>query len=842
MENLHHQYPVRSRRVFQRLQGICDQMCHWSEIFSQTHYLPHMAFPFVLVFGADELSALETVMTLFMYWGYSWHATFPHAPAHIVDSFDGILKHSDARLHRHLKNLNIAPGVLCWGMLSTLFSEICNKEDWLRLMDFMFAHFSRTEFVLLAPVAIMRICRASILAAGHEDHILKFFRSRQGMRIKEVIALIQDMITTVPHKLFSSVLVNESREHNAPSRGDIAEARESLATSKGKAIFPLPRGRYPAYDGFPAHLVDWQLKDRDRALSLNTEIQHREEVLSNLTEKIAKSQADHQVWMLQHEATAATEIAHRAEVLEREKARMKRLTELEEEISKQRMIALSVADKAAEEEMQLMEKVGHDARKAAEMNEGYLKDKTDMVITMQKHREAAEDAERITSERMRSLYSSRAKEEWMQSLSETMRSKEQELEQRFNLKTEQWKREDDVMRTRREARVEAARSEVNKEGYERLQGEMLQKLQRLELEREAKILENERTRAVRLATETADEAVEAAERSEMLLQKQEAVRASENVAALTEKGIHKIQKNLLETVSLIKTEGERLVEAERVHILKRNQTRLNAKNAEIRKEWALKQEEQLKAVLEAETAVQEQVLRLQRATIRAELEEEALQEAGGGRGFDELQRRIENLGEDILRDQRDRFQEIREEAARFEKQLVGGAKTGRNNRLNDNSAVDIGVSSSARKGDLNVSMIPQSGGDQSSLDMEIDTSVFRSTHTEGQLERAINKASAALGVGGGANSNSVEASRAKERVELENMARDTLRALNKSTGKGGLGPTSATKNKRSPAPGTRGAIGVASSPERDGSSMSQQEMSDYLSGDAALWAYHSDST
>ena len=55
MEHLHDQYPVRSKRVFERLHGVCNQMCHWSEIFGQTSYLPHFAFPFVLVYGQDEL-------------------------------------------------------------------------------------------------------------------------------------------------------------------------------------------------------------------------------------------------------------------------------------------------------------------------------------------------------------------------------------------------------------------------------------------------------------------------------------------------------------------------------------------------------------------------------------------------------------------------------------------------------------------------------------------------------------------------------------------------------------------------------------------------------------------
>jgi len=69
-------------------------------------------FPFVLLFGSDELSTLETVMTMLMWWGYSWNATFPHPPMHIVDTFDAILQHNDIRLHHHLRHLKLMPGVI----------------------------------------------------------------------------------------------------------------------------------------------------------------------------------------------------------------------------------------------------------------------------------------------------------------------------------------------------------------------------------------------------------------------------------------------------------------------------------------------------------------------------------------------------------------------------------------------------------------------------------------------------------------------------------------------------------------------------------------------------------
>jgi hypothetical protein len=797
MENLHNQYPVRSRRVFERLNGVCNQMVHWSDIFSQTAYLPHLAFPFVLVYGQDELATLETVITIFMYWGYSWHATFPHPPAHIIDSFDAILHKADAKLHSHFRQVGVVPGVICWGMLSTLFTEFLSREDWLKLMDYLFANFQKAEVALLAPIALMRLTRASVLVAGHENHIVRYYRSRQGVRISEVVKIIEEMITTVPQKLFSSVLIGELPVPGGPgkeemSRGDVTEARESIATTKGKAVFPLPRGRYPAYDGFPAHLVDWQLKDRERAMALNTEISSRQEVLEDLSEKVAKSQADHQVWMMQHESAAATEMAHRQQVMIKEKERLRQLQDIEEKISKQRIDALTVADKAAEEELELMDRIARDAKKVAEIGEKHMAEKVDVTLQLQRHRELAEESERATSEKVRQIYSSRTKEEWMSTLSQTLRGKEMELDRQDALLSETWKREDELARQKREARVERSRTEVQSEGFERLQGEMLQRLQKLEMERESKILEMERARAVRIAQENADEGVDAAERSEMLLRKQQADAASEAVASLAERGVHSIQNKLLDTVDLIKNEGARLVEAERVHIIRQNKSRMNATNADIRRDWATKQEGQLKAVLEAETAVQEQVLRLQRAAIRAEVEEETLAEAGGGRGFNEMQHRIETLGEDILRDQRERFQEMREEAARFERQALQGAapKTARG------------------------------GGGTDGLDtiMNAHSTRVRSTmaddDSEGgeDLQKAIKRASTALdnSSGGGILENRATS----DKAQLESMARDTLSALRQARAEGKISSTE---------------VGAGSSSEK-GSGLSEDDMANYITG------------
>jgi hypothetical protein len=41
-ESLYDQYPIRERRVFKRLQGLCSQLAHWNPVFGDVDYLPQM--------------------------------------------------------------------------------------------------------------------------------------------------------------------------------------------------------------------------------------------------------------------------------------------------------------------------------------------------------------------------------------------------------------------------------------------------------------------------------------------------------------------------------------------------------------------------------------------------------------------------------------------------------------------------------------------------------------------------------------------------------------------------------------------------------------------------------
>jgi hypothetical protein len=330
--------PLESRRLFNRLQGACSQLGHWSAIFGEIDYLPQLVFPFVLVFEEDELSALETVMTFMMWWGFAWHSSYPNPPMHVTDTADSLLQMHEPNLHHHLRSIGIAPGIIAWRLLQTLFSEFLSKESWLRLMDYVVTHFETLEYSILIPVALMRTCASAILSVRNHDVVAKFFSAQQDITVSTVISLMEAMKSSTPRSALmafhrvSKTIEEENRKQAQSERvvkkrsksrlqpkilpgarnrqrndesSEVVEIdadmyplesratpvenlRDAMVFEIGSPVFPLPRGRYPAYDGYPKAVVDWELKKRAVQMSLNAELDGREEVLASLEERIAE--------------------------------------------------------------------------------------------------------------------------------------------------------------------------------------------------------------------------------------------------------------------------------------------------------------------------------------------------------------------------------------------------------------------------------------------------------------------------------------------------------------------------------------------------------------------------
>ena len=576
-DRLNDKYPIRSRRLYSRLHNTCSQLAHWSPIFGEVSYLPQLVFPFTIVFGVDELATLEVVMTILMWWGYSWHATYPQPPVHIVDSIDRVLHLADTKLYNHLSKCQAPPGVAGWAMVSSLFTEVLSRENWLRLMDHIFLNQSRTAALYVAPVAILIAMRSSLLQLDTPDEIMASVRSQHSLDFGFIIKLLNSLLTNTPSKVLSGAALRSRFDEDYGSAagggggGDLAEidqARECLAMQGGHPVFPLPTGRYPAYDGFPQYQLDWQLRDRKAAMELGKDTGAEDEnMLEQLQMRVEKVNDSHRDWLAQRSEAARLEEAARVSAASKEKAQLRELQRIEEDIARQRMAALSAAEKSAQEQMAALQELRTETEGMMRLSEEQMLERASLTLNLQRQRELAEAAEGSMQEKINSLHLRRSKEEWVKAVERSIEDREKELGARDRLLQEQQRRQEEEALLRREERRRRADFLKEEEALLQVHDDMTARMQKLLLTRETDAVDLERQRALRFAQEQADEAVEAAQRSQHLLQKQEAAALREAQLKADAAGAQRSHQGYADMLQVLRSDGERAAHEERSKVL-----------------------------------------------------------------------------------------------------------------------------------------------------------------------------------------------------------------------------------------------------------------------------------
>jgi len=623
-DRLHEKYPIRSRRLFQRLHSACSQLAHWSPIFGEVSYLPQLVFPFTIVFGVDELATLEAVMTILMWWGYSWHATFPQPPVHIIDCIDRILHLGDAKLYNHLVKRDVPPGVAGWALVSSFFTEVLSRENWLRLMDLIFLNTNKTATMYIAPVALMIAMRTTLLALDDPDQIMTALRTQHNFEFAFVSKVITSLLSNTPSKVLSGAAVKSrydddySSSNRAHDLDEVDQARECLALQGGHPVFPLTSGRYPAYDGYPKYLLDWQLRDRKAALELDDNMGVTDEnVLDRLKLRVEAINDTHRDWTSQREDAARREEAARVAAAQKEKHQLFELQRIEEEIAKQRIMALSAQERSAQEQMGALQALRAETEGMMRLSEEQMLERASLTLNLQKQRELAEAAESSAIEKLNSMHLRRSKEEWVKAVERSLEDREKELNARDRLLQEQQKRMEEEAQLRREERRRRTEFQKEEEALIGVHTEMTAKMQKMLLTRETDVVELSRQRQLRQAQEQADEAIESAQRSAHLLHKQEASALLEAQARATAEGSQRSKKGYEDMLQVIRSDGDRAAREERTKVI---QGKLGAEKPAVAAS-AVALQEQMAARVEQDV--------LQKVTLSAAMQDRELSRLGG---------------------------------------------------------------------------------------------------------------------------------------------------------------------------------------------------------------------
>uniref|UniRef100_A0A8C9K1N0 TBC1 domain family member 31 n=1 Tax=Panthera tigris altaica TaxID=74533 RepID=A0A8C9K1N0_PANTA len=165
--NLQKKYPIKSRKLLRVLQRTLSALAHWSAIFSDTPYLPLLAFPFVKLFQNNQLICFEVVATLIINWCQHWFEYFPNPPINILSMIENVLAFHDKELLQHFIDHDITSQLYAWPLLETVFSEVLTREEWLKLFDNIFSN--HPSFLLMTVVAYNTCSRAPLLNCSLRD-------------------------------------------------------------------------------------------------------------------------------------------------------------------------------------------------------------------------------------------------------------------------------------------------------------------------------------------------------------------------------------------------------------------------------------------------------------------------------------------------------------------------------------------------------------------------------------------------------------------------------------------------------------------------------------------------
>lgn len=653
---------LQPKSLFFSLQNTCSRLAHWSPVLGKASYLPQLVFPLIHIFGENEIAIFECAMLFLLFWGNSWHITYPHAPQHIIESLSKILQLHDSRLYFHLINLGIIPGEVAWNLLSTIFTEFLSKSNWLKLMDFMVMSAlpsvgspstlsKRSGYILFAPIALMKCTRSSLFSVDRTDITIKsYFRRQQGVNIDEVISEMKNMMESTTPSLFSCLIQTKNNDNDD--------------ASKTKQCFNFPissTAHYPQYDNYPKFVLNADLKSEDQETELQLEITRKHKVISDLQDKIEEIRNDHQRWMFKHSSAVEVEAQHRKLVDEKEMKRLEALQEVEERISKQRVDTLEELENAAQEEIILLQKLSEQSRTDLVHKDKFMSDKMVLLKNVQKHRLLATKMETSAIERLDKLKLRRMKAELSRGIAATIKFKEDEIDTKDRLFMEKCNEEDDKIQNELDIRLKKIKNLANDRDSLQLNSVIKRKLNAIQVASDIKIEQIKSTRQLRQLQEEATKEEE--ERLyHILSQKNELPNLMDIKDVLDDegKGILSFQKKILTTADEVKEESKKLLVAEDIY--KKNlQVSINEKNhALLKKDWKDQLNNQLSDVLHVEGNLREQMIRLKRASIVEEEQLDKIQSVASEKVLNETMKSIEKIGEDIMTKQKQRFDEMKQ--------------------------------------------------------------------------------------------------------------------------------------------------------------------------------------
>ncbi|XP_009454130.1 TBC1 domain family member 31 isoform X4 [Pan troglodytes] len=288
--NLQKKYPIKSRKLLRVLQRTLSALAHWSVIFSDTPYLPLLAFPFVKLFQNNQLICFEVIATLIINWCQHWFEYFPNPPINILSMIENVLAFHDKELLQHFIDHDITSQLYAWPLLETVFSEVLTREEWLKLFDNIFSN--HPSFLLMTVVAYNICSRTPLLSCNLKDDFEFFFHHRNNLDINVVIRQVYHLMETTPTDIHPDSMLN--------------------------VFVALTKGQYPVFNQYPKFIVDYQTQERERIRNDELDYLRERQTVEDMQAKVDQQRVEDEAWYQKQELLRKAEETRREMLLQEE--------------------------------------------------------------------------------------------------------------------------------------------------------------------------------------------------------------------------------------------------------------------------------------------------------------------------------------------------------------------------------------------------------------------------------------------------------------------------------------------------------------------------------------------
>lgn len=233
-EQLEKHYPVASSVLYRSLKSVLSMLCHWCPQLVEVSFIPSFVFPFVKMLHHNLHMCLEVVIAFFCIYATNWCIMYPYPNMNIIIACENILKEHDPSLLLHFVRHGVAPQVYTWRLLTTLFTEVLNHTQCVKLYDHIFAN--RPNFLLYLVVAFSLVSKKNLMRCV----TLQSFKSVFSSQIE-------------PQK-FAELIKRAYQLHATTSRNTFEQAKTAMELTI--PVTPSKTNSYPCFSNFPSIVVD----------------------------------------------------------------------------------------------------------------------------------------------------------------------------------------------------------------------------------------------------------------------------------------------------------------------------------------------------------------------------------------------------------------------------------------------------------------------------------------------------------------------------------------------------------------------------------------------------------